>query len=97
MNTAVFPFHDFTLFLQWPGYRQWSRQIPAENLRSPSGPVAVVKLAKNVAKCVQRFMPGRVTLHLMFLLSSSDMTFQGSQITPMEEGSGDRMAHWRWT
>ena len=45
-----------TSFLQWPGYRQWSRQIPTKDFRSPPGPITTAKLAKNVAKCVQRFM-----------------------------------------
>ncbi|KAF9462936.1 hypothetical protein BDZ94DRAFT_1282779 [Collybia nuda] len=42
--------------LQWPGYRQWSRQIPTKDFRSPPGPITMSKLAKNVAKCVQRFI-----------------------------------------
>lgn len=42
--------------LEWPGYRQWSRQIPTKDFRSPPQPITLAKLAKNVAKCVQRFM-----------------------------------------
>ncbi|KAF9531752.1 hypothetical protein CPB83DRAFT_750420, partial [Crepidotus variabilis] len=50
--------------LEWPGYRQWSRQIPTKDFRSPPGPITLAKLAKNVAKCVQRFMQDRKTLPL---------------------------------
>ncbi|KAL0571281.1 hypothetical protein V5O48_010686, partial [Marasmius crinis-equi] len=42
--------------LEWPGYRQWSRQIPTKDFRTPPGPITKAKLAKNVAKCVQRFI-----------------------------------------
>lgn len=42
--------------LQWPGYRQWSRQIPTKDFRSPPAPITLAKLAKNIAKCVQRFI-----------------------------------------
>ncbi|KAH9479486.1 hypothetical protein JR316_0008080 [Psilocybe cubensis] len=45
--------------LEWPGYRQWSRQIPTKDFRSPPQPITLAKLAKNVAKCVQRFMQDR--------------------------------------
>ncbi|KAF9563956.1 hypothetical protein CPC08DRAFT_632050 [Agrocybe pediades] len=45
--------------LEWPGYRQWSRQIPTKDFRSPPQPITMAKLAKNVAKCVQRFMQDR--------------------------------------
>ncbi|KAK7445410.1 hypothetical protein VKT23_014827 [Stygiomarasmius scandens] len=45
--------------LEWPGYRQWSRQIPTRDFRSPPGPITKAKLAKNVAKCVQRFIAER--------------------------------------
>jgi len=48
--------------LEWPGYRQWSRQIPTKDFRSPPGPITIAKLAKNVAKCVQRFMLDRKML-----------------------------------
>lgn len=49
-------------FFQWPGYRQWSRQIPTKDFRSPPQPITLAKLAKNVAKCVQRFMLDRKNL-----------------------------------
>jgi len=42
--------------LEWPGYRQWSRQIPTKDFKSPPRPISVTKLCKNVAKCVQRFI-----------------------------------------
>ncbi|KAL0570207.1 hypothetical protein V5O48_011763 [Marasmius crinis-equi] len=42
--------------LEWPGYRQWSRQIPTKDFRTPPGPITKAKLAKNIAKCVQRFI-----------------------------------------
>ena len=41
---------------QWPGYAPWSRQIPTRDFRSPPGPITRSKLAKNVAKTVQRFI-----------------------------------------
>ncbi|KAI0275972.1 hypothetical protein BGY98DRAFT_988754 [Russula aff. rugulosa BPL654] len=42
--------------LQWPGYNPWSRQIPIRDFRSPPGPITRSKLAKNVARCVRRFI-----------------------------------------
>ncbi|KAK2463662.1 hypothetical protein APHAL10511_004413 [Amanita phalloides] len=42
--------------LEWPGYRQWSRQIPTKDFKSPPRPINMTKLCKNVAKCVQRFI-----------------------------------------
>ncbi|OBZ74214.1 hypothetical protein A0H81_05854 [Grifola frondosa] len=42
--------------LMWPGYAQWSRQIPTRDFRSPPGPITRSKLAKNVAKTIQRFI-----------------------------------------
>ncbi|KAF7794318.1 hypothetical protein EIP86_005452 [Pleurotus ostreatoroseus] len=42
--------------VQWPGYAPWSRQIPTRDFRSPPGPITRSKLAKNVAKTVQRFL-----------------------------------------
>jgi hypothetical protein len=41
--------------LEWPGV-PWSRQIPTKDFRSPPGPITKAKLAKNIAKCVQRFI-----------------------------------------
>lgn len=42
--------------LQWPGYTPWSRQIPTKDFRSPPLPITRAKLARNVAKTVQRFI-----------------------------------------
>ncbi|KAG6891269.1 hypothetical protein C0995_008521 [Termitomyces sp. Mi166 len=42
--------------IQWPGYRPWSRQIPTKDFRSPPQPITKAKLAKNIAKCVERFL-----------------------------------------
>ncbi|CCM07076.1 uncharacterized protein FIBRA_09400 [Fibroporia radiculosa] len=42
--------------LMWPGYTQWSRQIPTRDFRSPPGPITRSKLAKNVAKTIERFI-----------------------------------------
>ncbi|TCD66622.1 hypothetical protein EIP91_001132 [Steccherinum ochraceum] len=42
--------------LMWPGYASWSRQIPTRDFRTPPGPITRAKLAKNVAKTVQRFL-----------------------------------------
>ncbi|KLO19283.1 hypothetical protein SCHPADRAFT_818339 [Schizopora paradoxa] len=42
--------------LSWTGYQPWSRQIPTRDFRSPPGPITKSKLAKNVAKSVQRFI-----------------------------------------
>lgn len=50
--------------IQWPGYRQWSRQIPTKDFRCPPGPITRAKLAKNVAKCVQRFIDAKKNLSL---------------------------------
>ncbi|KZP26607.1 hypothetical protein FIBSPDRAFT_909149 [Athelia psychrophila] len=42
--------------LEWPGMAGWSRQIPTKDFRAPPGPITRAKLAKNVAKCVHKFM-----------------------------------------
>lgn len=42
--------------IEWPGYRGWSRQIPTKDFRTPPGPITRAKLAKNVAKCIKRFI-----------------------------------------
>ncbi|CAL1715834.1 unnamed protein product [Somion occarium] len=42
--------------LMWPGYAPWSRQIPTRDFRNPPGPITRAKLAKNVAKTIQRFI-----------------------------------------
>ncbi|KAI0731285.1 hypothetical protein C8Q76DRAFT_766644 [Earliella scabrosa] len=42
--------------LNWPGYAPWSRQIPTRDFRSPPHPITRAKLARNVAKTIQRFV-----------------------------------------
>ncbi|EIM80463.1 uncharacterized protein STEHIDRAFT_33963, partial [Stereum hirsutum FP-91666 SS1] len=42
--------------ISWPGYAFWSRQIPTRDFRTPPQPVTRAKLAKNVAKTVERFI-----------------------------------------
>ncbi|KII85834.1 hypothetical protein PLICRDRAFT_115115 [Plicaturopsis crispa FD-325 SS-3] len=42
--------------IEWPGYAPWSRQIPTKDFRNPPGPITRQKLAKNIAKNVQRFL-----------------------------------------
>ncbi|KAI0044756.1 hypothetical protein FA95DRAFT_1561869 [Auriscalpium vulgare] len=42
--------------INWPGYQPWSRQIPTRDFRNPPEPITRAKLAKNVAKSVQRFI-----------------------------------------
>jgi len=42
--------------LLWPGYAPWSRQIPTRDFRTPPGPITRAKLAKNVAKTIERFI-----------------------------------------
>ncbi|KIJ20813.1 hypothetical protein PAXINDRAFT_165652 [Paxillus involutus ATCC 200175] len=42
--------------LQWPGYRPWTKQIPTMDFKNPKGPITKLKLAKNIANCVRRFI-----------------------------------------
>jgi hypothetical protein len=70
VNTLFQFFTSSHIIFQWPGYRQWSRQIPTKDFRSPPGPITIAKLAKNVAKCVQRFM--LVSTSFMSFLSPAD-------------------------
>jgi hypothetical protein len=42
--------------LQWRGYPPRSRQIRIRDFRNPPRPITRAMLAKNVAKCVQRFI-----------------------------------------
>ncbi|KAI0077715.1 hypothetical protein K474DRAFT_1595420 [Panus rudis PR-1116 ss-1] len=42
--------------INWPGYAPWSRQIPTRDFRTPPGPITRAKLAKNVAKTIDRFI-----------------------------------------
>ena len=80
-----------SFFFQWPGYRQWSRQIPTKDFRSPPGPITIAKLAKNVAKCVQRFMLVS-TSSFMFLPFFSWHYLKDRKMLPMEDGSDEK---WR--
>lgn len=50
-----FPSSLINVFLQWPGYPQWSKQIPTMDFKTPKGPITRAKLAKNIATCVRRF------------------------------------------
>jgi hypothetical protein len=47
---------SISIRLEWPGYRPWSRQIPTKDFKNPPGPITCAKLAKNVAKCIERFI-----------------------------------------
>ncbi|KAF9222378.1 hypothetical protein BS17DRAFT_709070 [Gyrodon lividus] len=40
----------------WPGYRPWTNQIPTMDFKNPKGPITRIKLAKNIANCVRRFI-----------------------------------------
>ncbi|KAI0736445.1 hypothetical protein C8Q72DRAFT_872257 [Fomitopsis betulina] len=42
--------------LMWPGYAPWSKQIPTRDFQIPPQPISRAKLAKYVAKTVQRFI-----------------------------------------
>ncbi|KZV68960.1 hypothetical protein PENSPDRAFT_633727 [Peniophora sp. CONT] len=43
--------------ISWAGcYPSWSRQIPTRDFKNPPGPVTRSKVAKNVARSVQRFI-----------------------------------------
>ncbi|KAJ3878912.1 hypothetical protein F5051DRAFT_427781 [Lentinula edodes] len=77
--------------LEWPGYRQWSRQIPTKDFRTPPGPITKAKLAKNVAKCVQRF----ISVGLFFSVAESlylTLYVQERQNQALEDESDSR---WR--
>lgn len=47
---------SISIRLEWPCYRPWSRQIPTRDFKSPPGPITRAKLAKNIAKNVDRFI-----------------------------------------
>ncbi|KAI0766565.1 hypothetical protein BD413DRAFT_480787 [Trametes elegans] len=42
--------------LNWPGYLHYTRQIPTRDFRSPPHPITRAKLAKSVAKVIDRFI-----------------------------------------
>ncbi|KAI5894995.1 uncharacterized protein SCHCODRAFT_02535442 [Schizophyllum commune H4-8] len=48
--------------LEWPGYRQWTKQIPAKDFKKVPAPITREKLAKEVAKCVKRFIESQKPL-----------------------------------
>ncbi len=67
---------------QWKGYQPWSRQIPTRDFRSPPGPITKAKLAKNVAKSVQRFIDvcdTRFCTFWTFLLNRQNVGTQRSR------------------
>ena len=67
--------------LQWHGYAAWSRQIPTRDFRSPPGPITRSKLAKNVAKTVQRFIEVRFRLAFQVTVYAySRANFEGYEI-----------------
>jgi len=37
----------------WPGYGNWSRQIPTKDFRNPPYPITHSKLAKNIARTIE--------------------------------------------
>ncbi|KAJ7257941.1 hypothetical protein B0H12DRAFT_464314 [Mycena haematopus] len=78
--------------LEWPGYRQWSRQIPTKDFRSPPGPITRAKLAKNVAKCVQRFIQVRFSPTMECKPGDLYALSQERHSQPMED---DADARWR--
>ena len=41
---------------QWHGYQPWSRQIPTRDFKATPGPITKEKLAKSIAKVVDRFI-----------------------------------------
>ncbi|KAL1747923.1 hypothetical protein HDZ31DRAFT_71930 [Schizophyllum fasciatum] len=45
--------------LEWPGYKQWTKQIPAKDFRKVPAPLTREKLAKEIAKCVRAFIKER--------------------------------------
>ncbi|TDL23685.1 hypothetical protein BD410DRAFT_720956 [Rickenella mellea] len=55
---------SISIRLEWQGYQSWSRQIPTRDFRNPPGPITRAKLAKNVAKSVDRFINEHKDLQL---------------------------------
>ncbi|KZV72210.1 hypothetical protein PENSPDRAFT_576483 [Peniophora sp. CONT] len=48
---------SISIRINWAGcYPSWSRQIPTRDFKNPPGPVTRSKVAKNVARSVQRFI-----------------------------------------
>ncbi|KZT09952.1 uncharacterized protein LAESUDRAFT_645596 [Laetiporus sulphureus 93-53] len=50
--------------INWPGYVPWSKQIPTRDFRSPPQPITRAKLAKGVARVVQRFIDDMQTRNM---------------------------------
>lgn len=50
--------------LRWPGYGNWSRQIPTKDFRSPPCPITRSKLAKNIARTVERFIKEKARVQM---------------------------------
>ncbi|KAG6813821.1 hypothetical protein H0H92_006765 [Tricholoma furcatifolium] len=66
--------------ISWPGYRPWSRQIPTKDFRSPPQPITRAKLAKNVAKCVERFLSVCETLIYSIEILKDDQARTGNSL-----------------
>ncbi|KAF9221404.1 hypothetical protein BS17DRAFT_711300 [Gyrodon lividus] len=47
---------SISLRIQWPGYPAWTTQIRTMDFKNPKGPITKMKLAKNIANCVRRFI-----------------------------------------
>ncbi|EMD38915.1 hypothetical protein CERSUDRAFT_122431 [Gelatoporia subvermispora B] len=76
---------SISIRLMWPGYAPWSRQIPTRDFRSPPGPITRSKLARNVAKTVQRFIEAS---RIFPTIPHTDrFTVQEMQDRPMEDQS----------
>ena len=73
---------------QWHGYQPWSRQIPTRDFKSTPGPITKDKLAKSIAKVVDRFITVSsfpvVNMSRLTLLSS---IFKETKDTQMIYGS----------
>lgn len=58
---------------------QWSRQIPTKDFRSPPLPITRSKLAKNVAKTVQRFIEVSSDGHVIYVVVLT-LVFQSQEV-----------------
>ncbi|EGN96574.1 hypothetical protein SERLA73DRAFT_58553 [Serpula lacrymans var. lacrymans S7.3] len=69
--------------IQWPCYAPWSRQIPTKDFKNPKGPITKAKLAKNIAKCVSRFIEDN---HTKRMEDDSDKRFRvGANYIKLED------------
>ncbi|KAI5116871.1 hypothetical protein M0805_005837 [Coniferiporia weirii] len=57
---------SISIRLVWQGYQPWSRQIPTKDFKTPPGPITRAKLAKNIAKTVQRFIEEQKSVPMSF-------------------------------